>query len=86
MKFRRVNRSFFAFDERDAGREKARDEANPRKQSFAAHPSRRAEMNNNLTTERAVLGVFAPTSYISFGDKVRDDGGAHGEKRRETRT
>jgi hypothetical protein len=27
-------------------------------------------MNNNLTTERAVLGVFAPASYISFGDKV----------------
>jgi hypothetical protein len=35
-------------------------------------PSRQVffAMNNNLTTERAVLGVFAPTSYISFGDKV----------------
>lgn len=28
-------------------------------------------MNNNLTTERALLGTFAPTSYISFGEKVR---------------
>lgn len=39
----------------------------------ACRRQEKGRMNNNMTTERAVLGVFAPTSYISFGDKVRDN-------------